>query len=55
MTEDDLKAVFRNGNPADKESFKIMYNRKAGLEYLEKVKSGLRSGIYFSVYKGIIK
>lgn len=55
MTENDLKAVFRNGNPADKESLKIMYKRKAGLEFLKEVKLGIRSGICFSVHIGIIR
>ena len=54
MTENDLKAIFRNGNPADKESLEIMYKRKAGLKFLKEVKAGLRSGISFSVHIGII-
>lgn len=55
MTENEEKAIFRNGNPDDKDKLAIMYERKAGLEYLENVLDNLRSEKMSSVKIRFVK
>lgn len=55
MTEKELKAIFRNGNPADKDKLAIMYGRKEGMENLKNVLNNLRSEKMLSVKIRFVK